>query len=165
MKEARAGWREKFADVRPEDLVFIDESGADTAMHTTHGYAPQGERLIDKAPEGDWKTVTFLGGLSADGIRAPWAQDEPMNGAVFLAYVEQILVPALRPGMVVIMDNLSSHKVAGRRSRRRGAGWSTCRRTAPTSTRSRGCSASSSASCGEPPRGRSRGCTRRCGPR
>jgi transposase len=66
--------------------------------------------------------VTFLGGLSADGIRAPWAQDEPMSGAVFLAYVEQILTPALRPGMVVVMDNLSSHEVAGVREAVEAAG-------------------------------------------
>jgi len=122
VKEARGRWRGKFAGVRPEDLVFLDETGADTAMHTTHGYAPRGERLAGKAPEGDRRAVTFLGSLRADGIHAPWAQDEPMTGAVFLAYVEQILAPTLRPGMVVVLDNLSSHKVAGVREAVEAAG-------------------------------------------
>jgi transposase len=113
VKAARDAWPEAVAGVAAEDLVFLDETGASTAMHRTHGYAPAGQRLPGDAPHDHWKVVTFLGGLTAGGLIAPWAQAEPMTGEVFLAYVEQFLVPELRPGMVVVMDNLSSHKVRG----------------------------------------------------
>ena len=111
--EARRLWPEKLAGVDPEDLVFLDETGANTAMQRTHGYAPKGRRVVASAPLGGWKAVTFVGALTASGLVAPWALEGAMNGEWFLAYVEQILVPALRPGMVVVMDNLPSHKVEG----------------------------------------------------
>ena len=120
-------------------LVFLDETWAKTNMTRTHGYAPRGERLVEAVPHGHWKTTTFVAALRADGLIAPMVLDGAMNGEVFVAYVEQVLVPALRPGDVVVMDNLASHKAAGvrGRSRRPGAGCCTCRRTARTSTRSR----------------------------
>jgi len=111
--EARRQWPEKFAGVDPKDLVFLDETGANTAMRRTHGYAPQGERVVAAAPFKGWRTVTFVGALTADGLVAPWAMEGAMNGEWFLAYVEQILAPSLRPGMVVVMDNLPCHKVQG----------------------------------------------------
>ena len=111
--EARRLWPEKFAGVDPKDLVFLDETGANTAMQRTHGYAPEGQRVVASAPLGGWKAVTFVGALTACGLTAPWALEGAMNGEWFLAYVEQILVPALRPGMVVVMDNLPCHKVVG----------------------------------------------------
>lgn len=111
--EARRHWPEKFAGVDAEDLVFLDETGANTAMRRTHGYAPRGQRVVAAAPFKGWRTVTFVGALTADGLVAPWAMEGAMNGEWFLAYVEQILVPSLRPGMVVIMDNLPCHKVQG----------------------------------------------------
>lgn len=113
MKAARDAWPERLAGVAARDLVFLDETGANTALHRTHGYAPRGQRLPGDAPQSHWKTVTFVGALTANGLIAPWAQAEPMTGVVFQAYIEQILVPQLRPGMVVVMDNLPCHKVPG----------------------------------------------------
>jgi transposase len=97
----------------PERVVFIDETWAKTNMTRTHGYAPRGERLIDAAPHGHWHTTTFVGALRADGLVAPLVVDGAINGELFRAYVEQVLVPELRPGDVVVLDNLGSHKVAG----------------------------------------------------
>ena len=79
-------------------------------MTRTHGWAPRGERLIAKVPHGKWKTTTFLAALRHDRIEAPCVFDGPINGERFLAYVEQCLVPTLRPGDIVILDNLTSHK-------------------------------------------------------
>jgi transposase len=122
VKAARAAWPETLAGVEAQDLVFLDETGAGTAMHRTHGYAPQGQRLPGDAPQDHWAVVTFVGTLTVGGLIAPWAQAEPMTGAVVQAYIEQILVPHLRPGMVVVMDNLSSHKVQGVREALERAG-------------------------------------------
>jgi transposase len=120
--EARRLWPEKMAGVDPKDLVFLDETGANTAMQRTHGYAPEGRRVVDSAPLGGWQAVTFVGALTAGGLVAPWALEGAMNGGWFLAYVEQVLVPALSPGMVVVMDNLPSHKVEGVREAVEAAG-------------------------------------------
>lgn len=79
-------------------------------MTRTHGWAPRGQRLIDKTPHGHWKTSTFLAALRHDRIEAPCLFDGPINGERFLAYVEQSLLPTLKPGDIVIMDNLGSHK-------------------------------------------------------
>jgi transposase len=105
-------------------LVFIDETWATTNMARRYGRAPRGERVIASVPHGHWKTSTFVAGLRYDGITAPLVIDGAMNGIVFLAYVEQFLAPTLAPGDIVIMDNLSSHKVAGVREaiEARGAG-------------------------------------------
>jgi transposase len=96
-----------------ERLVFIDETGAQTNMARRYGRAPRGERLISKVPWGHWKTITFVGALRSDRMTAPAVFDGPMDGDCFLAYVEQVLAPALLPGDIVVMDNLASHKVAG----------------------------------------------------
>jgi len=111
--EARRQWPQKLAGIKPEDLVFLDETGANTAMRRTHGYAPIGERVVASAPLAGWQAVTFVGALTAGGLMAPWALAGAMTGEWFLAYVEQVLVPTLRPGMVVVMDNLPAHKVQG----------------------------------------------------
>jgi transposase len=95
--------------------VFIDETGATTKMARRHGRAPRGQRLRASVPHGHWKTTTFIGGLRLSGMTAPMVLDGPMTGAWFLAYVEQILVPTLRPGDVVILDNLAAHKNAAAR--------------------------------------------------
>ena len=79
-------------------------------MTRLHGWAPKGERLVDKVPDGHWKTATFLAALRSDRIDAPCLFDGPINGERFRAYVEQFLVPTLKPGDVVILDNLGSHK-------------------------------------------------------
>ena len=96
-----------------ERFVFLDETGAATNMTRLRGWAPRGERLVDAAPHGHWRTTTFPAGLRAKGIIAPFVLDGPMTGNVFRAYVEQMLAPALRPGDVVVMDHLAAHKVAG----------------------------------------------------
>ena len=94
-------------------FVFIDETGASTSMVRHYGWYPRGERLVDAAPHGHWHTTTFVAGLRATGLIAPFVLDGPMTGEVFRAYVEQFLAPALDPGDVVVMDNLSAHKVTG----------------------------------------------------
>ena len=82
-------------------------------MARLRGWAPRGQRCCAAIPHGHWKTVTFVGGLTVAGFVAPMLLDGPMNGEAFRAWCEQMLAPALRPGDVVIMDNLAAHKVAG----------------------------------------------------
>jgi len=102
--------------------VFIDEAWASTKMARTHGRAPRGERLRAPIPRGRWKTTTFVAGLRSSGMVAPMVLDGPIDGAAFQAYVEQVLVPELRPGDIAIMDNLGSHKGAGIRAAIEAAG-------------------------------------------
>jgi len=113
VKAAREAWFEGQADLDPERLIFIDESGLSTKMARLRGWAPKGERCRAAIPHGHWKTITFVGGLRLDGFVAPMLLDGPMDGECFLAWVEQMLVPTLRPGDLVVMDNLSAHKVVG----------------------------------------------------
>ncbi len=91
-------------------------------MTRSHGRAPRGQRLVAKVPQGRWRTLTFLAALRSDRIDAPCVIDGPINGASFLAYVEQMLVPALKPGDIVIIDNLGSHKGKAVRHAIRAAG-------------------------------------------
>ncbi len=97
-------------DLDPEKLVFIDETWVKTNMARLRGRAPKGQRLRAAVPHGHWKTTTFIGGLRLTGLTAPMVLDGPINGVWFQAYVDQVLVPTLSPGDVVIMDNLGSHK-------------------------------------------------------
>ena len=106
----------------PERLVFIDETGASTKMARLCGRAPKGERCRAPVPHGHWKTTTFTGALRLSGMTAPMVLDGPMNGAAFIAYVEQVLAPTLRPGDVVIMDNLPAHRPAAARAAIEAAG-------------------------------------------
>ena len=110
MSRRRAQWRNYQGLIDPARLVFIDETWAKTNMTRRHGWAPRGERLVDKVPHGHWKTSTFLAGLRHDRIAAPCLFDGPINGERFLAYIEQVLIPTLQPGDIVVMDNLGSHK-------------------------------------------------------
>ena len=91
-------------------------------MTRLRGWAPKGERLVDKVPHGRWKTATFLAALRSDRIDAPCLFDGPINGERFRAYVEQFLTPTLKPGDVVILDNLGSHKGKAARAAIRNAG-------------------------------------------
>jgi len=109
----RAEWREAQRDFDPDRLVFIDETWASTNMARIRGRAPRGERLRMAIPHGHWKTTTFVAGLRNSGIVAPMVLDGPINAIAFQAYVDQVLVPDLRPGDIVIMDNLGSHKGVG----------------------------------------------------
>jgi transposase len=97
----------------PEDLVFLDESGASTQMTRHYGRARRGERVREATPQSRWRTLTMLATLTKEGVQAPMTVESATDGEVFLAYVEQVLCPRLRPGQVVILDNLSAHKVAG----------------------------------------------------
>jgi transposase len=97
----------------PSKLVFIDETWVKTNMTRRYGRAKCGHRLVAAVPHGHWKTTTFVGALRCDGLTAPLAIDGAINGELFLAYVEQVLVPTLKRGDIVIMDNLRAHKIAG----------------------------------------------------
>jgi transposase len=94
-------------------LVFLDETWASTNMTRRYGRAPRGERCLAAVPHGHWMTSTFLAALRQDGLSAPCLFDGAINGESFRAWVEQFLAPTLRPGDIVIMDNLGSHKVDG----------------------------------------------------
>jgi transposase len=106
----RDAWFEAQPELEPERLVFIDETWASTAMTRPRGRCRRGDRLRAYVPHGHWKTTTLVAGLRLTGIVAPLVLDGPINRIAFKAYVEQFLAPALRPGDVVVMDNLSSHK-------------------------------------------------------
>ncbi|WP_418024134.1 IS630 family transposase [Paracoccus sp. TD-10] len=109
----RIAWFDGQLDLDPERLIFIDETAASTKMARLRGRAPCGERCRAPIPHGHWKTTTFTAGLRLSGMAAPMLLDGPMNGPAFLAYAEQVLAPELRPGDVVVMDNLPAHKISG----------------------------------------------------
>ena len=112
VRAAREAWFDGQLDLDPERLVFIDETSASTKMARLYGRCARGQRLRVGLPHGHWKTTTFVAGLRLRGFTAPMVLDGPMTGPWFAAYVEQILVPTLRPGDVVILDNLPPHKSA-----------------------------------------------------
>ena len=108
---------------QPADrLVFLDETGASTKMARLYGWGPKSQRVVCDVPQGHWKTTTFIGALRTTGLTAPMVIDGAMNGDVFLAYLQQQLIPTLLPGDIVVMDNLSSHKKAGVREALESAG-------------------------------------------
>ena len=111
MAQARARWKSDQTSLDPARLVFVDETGTSTNMARLRGRAKRGRRVIGRVPWGHWKTVTFVAGLRRDALTAPFVIDCAMNGAIFIEYLRQCLVPTLRPGDVVIMDNLPAHKV------------------------------------------------------
>jgi transposase len=120
--ERRARWRQDQPSLDPTRLVFIDETGTGTNMARTRGRARRGTRLIGRVPHGHWKITTFIAGLRCGEITAPFVIDRPMNGAIFLAYVRECLVPTLTKDDIVVMDNFSSHKVKGVREAIEAAG-------------------------------------------
>lgn len=99
--------------MEPQRLVFLDESATKTNLTRLRGRSLVGQRLDASVPFGRWTTTTFAAALRLEGWTAPMVLDGAINGATFRAYVEQILAPSLRVGDVVVMDNVSSHKVAG----------------------------------------------------
>lgn len=107
---ARTDWRADQPHLDPQRLVFIDETGCATNMARLRGRCARGQRLKGQVPHGHWKITTFTAGLRVDRLTAPMVLDGPMNADWFMAYVEQVLVPTLSPGDIVVMDNLSSHK-------------------------------------------------------
>ena len=110
MAARRAAWRVSQLGMDPRKLVFIDETWATTNMTRLRGRAPVGQRLVAKVPHGHWKTTTLIAALDQAGMRCSATIDGAINQNVFEAFVEQVLVPQLRPGDTVVMDNLSSHK-------------------------------------------------------
>ena len=118
----RAQWTKYQDRIDPSRLVFIDETWTKTNMAPLRGWGPRGSRLIAKVPHGHWQTTTFLAALRHDRIDAPWLLEGPIDGESFHLYVEKILVPTLRPGDIVIMDNLGSHKGKAIRRLIRSAG-------------------------------------------
>lgn len=110
MQARRTAWLSERQAFDPRRLVFIDETWTKINMTPTHGRSRRGQRLIARVPFGHWKTSTFLAALRWDGMSAPAVFDGPINGQSFTAYVEQVLVPCLQPGDIVVLDNLGSHK-------------------------------------------------------
>lgn len=110
---ARRRWVREQGFLEPARLVFIDETAVTTNMVRTNGWNPRGERLVGDVPMGKWETVTFIAGLRHTGIVAPMLIRGAMNGETFLAYIEQCLVPTLKRKDIVVVDNVSFHKVTG----------------------------------------------------
>jgi transposase len=126
----RQQWAKYQTRIKPDRLVFIDETWTKTNMAPLRGWAPRGQRLTAKVPQRRWcaqrmrsiKTMTFVAALRHDRIDAPWLLDGPINGQRFRLYVEKVLLPTLKSGDIVIMDNLGSHKGRAIRTAIRAAG-------------------------------------------
>jgi transposase len=108
VQKKRRSFRRKVKKIEPERLVFVDETGVTTAMTPAYAWAPRGERAYASAP-GSWESVTVTAALGLDGVRAPLVFPGSTNAATFQTYVEEVLVPALHEGDVVVFDNLSAH--------------------------------------------------------
>jgi transposase len=106
----RARWKAHQGKIDPSRLVFIDETWIKTNMAPLRGWGPRSKRLLASVPYGRWKTMTFLAALRHDRIEAPWVLDGPINGEAFKTYVEKELIKTLKPGDIVVIDNLGSHK-------------------------------------------------------
>jgi transposase len=107
---ARAVWKNTQSSLEPSKLVFLDETGTSTSMARLRGRGKRGRRVLGRVPWGHWKTMTFVAGLRADGMTAPFVIDCAMNGAIFREYIQQCLRPTLKPGEIVVMYNLPAHK-------------------------------------------------------
>ena len=108
----RVAWKAFQPEIDIQRLVFIDETGASSKMARLYGRSPYGQRCVAALPHGHWKTTTFVGALRATGMTAPMFLDGPMDGLAFEAYVTQVFMPTLKPGDIVVMDNLAAHKRA-----------------------------------------------------
>ncbi len=115
-------WQAHQGRIDASRLVFLDETWTKTNMAPLRGWAPRGQRLRAKVPHGHWKTMTFLAALRHDRVEAPWLLDGPINGERFRLYVEKVLAPTLKPGDIVVMDNLGSHRGTAVRHAIRSAG-------------------------------------------
>jgi transposase len=119
---ARSIWRHETSRIDPSKLIFLDESGVTTEMTRRYGRAFDGQRVCEGTPGGHWRTLTVLGAVRQSGWVATMTIESPTDGDVFLAYLEQVLCPQLQPGDVVVMDNLTAHKVDGVRALIQAAG-------------------------------------------
>jgi transposase len=109
VRQKRRSFRRKVKRVEPKRLVFVDETGVTTAMARAYGWAPRGERAVGSAP-GSWESLTVIAALGLDGVRAPLVFPGSTDTAAFESYVEQVLVPDLHAGDVVVWDNLAPHQ-------------------------------------------------------
>jgi transposase len=121
-RKRREEFSAKIGTIAPERLIFLDESGVTTSMTRFYARSFRGQRIHEATPGGHWKIMTILGAMSLRGMIATMTIEAATDAEIFLAYVEQVLCPALQPGDVVVMDNLSSHKVSGVRKRIAAAG-------------------------------------------
>ena len=112
MAEARVAWRAELAGIDPARLIFIDETGIDTRMTRPYARAARGQRAVGKVLRGRWERLTVIGALALDGLVASRGIAASTGTAVFLAFTEEVLIPALRdrPDALVVMDNLGAHK-------------------------------------------------------
>lgn len=123
VRAAREAWAaDVLPNADPSRVVFVDETAANTKFDRACAYAPRGEPVVGRVPHGHYKSLTFTAALRADGLTAGQVLDGPMTGDRFVAYVERVLVPTLRAGDVVAMDNLACHKRAGVREAIEAAG-------------------------------------------
>jgi transposase len=124
VRHKRASFRGRAAGVAAERFVFLDETGVNTSMARLYGRASRGERLVGKVPQAHWQMTTLVAGIRPGGVVAPFAFTGAMDGLTFESYVEQILVPRLRPGDIVVLDRLQAHRgrAVARAVRRAGAG-------------------------------------------
>jgi len=122
-RKRRQAFVERIGTISPERVIFLDESGVTTQMTRTYGRASRGVRIHEATPQGHWKILTMLGAMSSRGMLAMMTIEEATDSDIFLAYLDHVLCPKLKPGDVVVMDNLSAHKVdgVGRRIERCGA--------------------------------------------
>ncbi len=155
MQAARREWQASQPALDITKLVFLDETGASTNMARRYGRAPRGERCVASVPHGHWHTTTFVAGLRHADLSAPMVADGAMTGALFLKYVQEFLCPTLRPGDIVIADNLRSHKVAGVKAAIEAGGHASAisRRIPPTSIPSKNCLPNSKPCSAKPPLG------------
>jgi len=110
VKAARDAWFEPFANVRVNQLVFLDEFGATTTMQRTHGRAAPGERVVTKVPHGHWKMISTIAAMGVKGIIASGSFDGATDTELFVTFVREALVPVLKAGQVLVLDNLPAHK-------------------------------------------------------
>ena len=113
MKQQREEWKDFQETVDPQSLVFLDESGINTGMTRLYGRAPKDQRVVDAVPDVRAHTTTVLSSVRMDGTLVPCVFEGALNGNMFMEYVTRFLVPSLRPGDIVVMDNLSAHKTGG----------------------------------------------------
>jgi len=111
-EEARKTWREAAAQLDPEQFVFVDESGTNIALTRLYGWAPHDQRATGSVPRNHGKNTTLVAALTPDGLHEPWMIEGAMNTESFEWYIQEQLAPTLRPGQVVVLDNLSVHKAA-----------------------------------------------------
>jgi transposase len=116
-EEERAGWRQAHARLKPTDLVFVDESGSNLALTLRYGWALRGQRAWGKAPTNRGKNTTLFAAMTPEGLLASMTVEGAANTEAFLTYLDAALCPALRPGQVVLLDNLQVHKAKAVRQR------------------------------------------------